>query len=78
MAGPCPDIFNDNLLQSAVDQRMEERVVFQQDKEPKHTAKIKKKKKRERERERKNLEKLEKDIHNQLDPRRFVKLYFYL
>lgn len=36
------------------------------------------KKKREREREQKNLEKLEKDIHNELDPRRFEKLYFYL
>lgn len=59
-----------------MDHRTEQRVIFQQDKEPKHTAKIKKKK--EREREQKNLEKLEKDIHNELDPRRFEKLYIYI
>lgn len=34
--------------------------------------------KKKKEREQKNLEKLEKDIHNELDPRRFEKLYFYL
>uniref|UniRef100_A0AAQ4S701 Transposase Tc1-like domain-containing protein n=1 Tax=Gasterosteus aculeatus aculeatus TaxID=481459 RepID=A0AAQ4S701_GASAC len=36
------DILNENMLQSALDLRLGRRFIFQQDNDPKHTAKIKK------------------------------------
>uniref|UniRef100_A0A8C4SV48 Transposase n=1 Tax=Erpetoichthys calabaricus TaxID=27687 RepID=A0A8C4SV48_ERPCA len=37
------DILDENLLQSALDLRLGRRFIFQQDNDPKHTAKISKK-----------------------------------
>ena len=34
------DILDENLLQRALDLRLERRLIFQQDNNPKHTAKI--------------------------------------
>uniref|UniRef100_A0AAV2K153 Transposase n=1 Tax=Knipowitschia caucasica TaxID=637954 RepID=A0AAV2K153_KNICA len=37
------DIMDENLLQSALDLKLEQRFIFQEDNDPKHTAKITKK-----------------------------------